>query len=171
MASRRQGFTLIELIIVVIIIGILAAISGPIMSGMKTKAICAEAVTTMGTIRTALKAYYVEFNDWPPIPDASPWVAWMDPEDFKRWLPGLNIDNLTGTYFGKECYYINPPLEIACFMDPKQMAGYQNSADPDDKKGIKYMGDFPHFLSYLKMYIGNGKIFQYYVSKSGYPSE
>ena len=51
---RKKGFTLLELLIVVIIIGILASIALPQYSATIEKARSGEAVINVGTIRVAL---------------------------------------------------------------------------------------------------------------------
>jgi len=59
-----QGFTLIELMIVIAIIGILAAIAIPNFMNYQCKAKQSEAKANLGNIRTAEEAYYAEYDNY-----------------------------------------------------------------------------------------------------------
>lgn len=73
MKVRRgtKGFTLIELLIVIAIIGILAAIAIPAYTGYTGKAKVAGVVHSMGAIKNAVVAYYVEAGSAPAAADAA----------------------------------------------------------------------------------------------------
>ncbi len=60
--NQRKGFTLIELMIVVAIIGILAAIAIPNFLRFQLKAKSSEGKTNLAAIRTAEQSYYSEFG-------------------------------------------------------------------------------------------------------------
>ena len=60
--DRKGGFTLIELMIVVAIIGILAAIAIPNFLRFQLKAKTSEGKTNIAAIRTAEQSYYSEFG-------------------------------------------------------------------------------------------------------------
>lgn len=74
-SKSKLGFTMIELMVVVIIVGVLAAIAIPIYTDYIRKARVSEANARFGDLLTAAKAYAQEFNDgdgsvdWPPVGD------------------------------------------------------------------------------------------------------
>ncbi len=67
---KEKGFTLIELMIVVAIIGILAAIAIPNFMNYQCKAKQSEAKSNLGAIRTAQEAYYSEKDNYATGNDA-----------------------------------------------------------------------------------------------------
>jgi type IV pilus assembly protein PilA len=62
--KRKGGFTLIELMIVVAIIGILAAIAIPNFLQFQLRSKTGEAKTNLAAIRTAEEGYFAEFNTY-----------------------------------------------------------------------------------------------------------
>lgn len=96
---RKRGFTLVEVMTVVIIIGILATIAVPVVRGRIKRAILTEAVTALGTIRTAERMYYVEYGCYQG-------TGYFDTGDRPS---GISEGDLDGTYFSEGCYYVSIP--------------------------------------------------------------
>jgi type IV pilus assembly protein PilA len=65
MKSLQKGFTLIELMIVVAIIGILAAVAIPAYQDYIARAQVSEAVSLLGSGKTPFAEYYASQGAWP----------------------------------------------------------------------------------------------------------
>ena len=68
--KSKKGFTLIELMVVVLIVGILAAVAIPILRGRIDAAKWSEGKAMMGSIATAIRAYHAEHGPTGTAPDA-----------------------------------------------------------------------------------------------------
>ena len=62
----RQGFTLVELMIVVSILGVLAAVAVPKFQTARAKAQAAAVIGSMRAIKIAATMYYDSAGTWPP---------------------------------------------------------------------------------------------------------
>jgi general secretion pathway protein G len=65
MPRHRSGFTLVELLLVLVILGILAALVLPKFSGRSEQARTTAAITQIATFKTALAAYEVDTGSYP----------------------------------------------------------------------------------------------------------
>ena len=61
---NKKGFTLVELVIVIVIVGILSIISVPVYRGYVEKAIMTEGKTLIGALGKAQLAYHVENEEF-----------------------------------------------------------------------------------------------------------
>lgn len=63
--SPRSGFTLVELLTVIAIIGILSAITFGVVKGVNERAAIGQAKAELGTLAQALEAYKRQYGDYP----------------------------------------------------------------------------------------------------------
>ena len=130
--SRKRGFTLIELMVVVLIVAVLAAVLVPMMRGRIDAAKWSEANAACAQIRTAIRAYVAEkgpnFSDW-----ANLQTNW-------RTLVGIPTQDLEGRYFtsvdysvtnieqiGDNAYFGSPAITVTG-SKPEAPAGTGNMA-------------------------------------------
>ncbi len=75
--KRQEGFTIVELLIVIVVIGILAAIVITTYAGIQAKARNAKRQTDLNSVQTNLEAYFQSNGHYPSYADLnSPtWVA------------------------------------------------------------------------------------------------
>jgi len=142
----KKAFTLVELLIVVMIIGILATLAVPQYQKMVERARAAEAIQTIGSIMRSVSRYYMEYGNYPRSGEFgdlysttdSPWggfvslfsTAGLDisPDETnpdRKWE--YIIQTWSGCWHGSDTDYtvVAHPHEIAA-----------NTSDPDEKARI-----------------------------------
>ncbi|MDI6906741.1 MAG: type II secretion system major pseudopilin GspG [Thermoanaerobacterales bacterium] len=66
-AGNEKGFTLIELMVVVIILGVLAAIAVPNFTGQTDRAKKGRAITELKSMKTIIDLYKMDNNEFPEV--------------------------------------------------------------------------------------------------------
>ena len=95
---KRKGFTLMEVLIVVIILGILATIAIPQFANMVKRARLAEAWTNLAAIRTAQSVYHLEHDTYAtPVANLSDLTLQNNGVNFTYATSGGATYNATAT--------------------------------------------------------------------------
>jgi len=112
--NKRSGFTIVELLVVIVVIGVLAAITIVSYSGISSKAIEASIQADLNNAAKKLKLYYTEYGKYPDSIDASKCPIPVDSKYCLKSSSSNSYANYAGTsstfYIeitnGSKCYSI-----------------------------------------------------------------
>jgi len=62
--KSMKGFTLVELVIVIVIVGILSVVAVPVYKGYTKKAMATEGKALLGAVNTSQKVYFAEWGNF-----------------------------------------------------------------------------------------------------------
>ena len=110
--SAQQGFTLIEIMVVVIIIGILAAIVAPNVIGRVDDAQIVKATAEISNIENAMKFYRLDNFAYPSSEQGIEALVTRpaDP-NIKNWKAGGYLERVPSDPWGNPYLYLNPGNE------------------------------------------------------------
>jgi general secretion pathway protein G len=134
-SRRAQGFTLIEVMVVVVILGLLAAIIVPKVMSRPDEARAVAAKADLAAINQALKLYRLDNTFYPSTeqglqalvqrPTTQPVPA--------NWKQGGYLDRMPKDPWGREYQYLNPgvrgEMDVFSFGADGQAGGEGNNAD------------------------------------------
>ena len=101
--KKQQGFTLIELMIVVAIIGILAAIAIPAYQDYTIRAQVSEGLNLSGGAKAAVSEFFMDRGDWPSDNTAAG-LATVDTQISGKYVVSVGVTDglITVTYGGDD---------------------------------------------------------------------
>lgn len=126
MPRRRRGFTLIEVLIVIIVTAILAGTMMAVMTKIRAKARATVIMGNMRTIQEATLLYYADTGQWFPESASEGWVGNRDAGTFL--LPYLDrklaarFSDADGQYFVwlfEDGGNPNPKYYVVCKVDDR----------------------------------------------------
>ncbi|MBN2565656.1 MAG: prepilin-type N-terminal cleavage/methylation domain-containing protein [Candidatus Eisenbacteria bacterium] len=98
MNRGHRGFTLIELMIVVIIVGVLAAVAIPLYQLIPERSMATEAEAGLGLVKNAMRSYYAEHHTYADASFADGASVTVG------GILGVSSIDLEGRYFSSNCY-------------------------------------------------------------------
>ena len=107
LASRQAGFTLLEIMVVVVILGILAAMIVPNFMDQPEKAKLTKAQSDVRNLESALNLYRLDNHAYPTT-DAGLEALVNKPAAAARWKEGGYIKSLPKDPWGNAYQYLNP---------------------------------------------------------------
>ena len=108
-AAGQLGFTLIEIMVVVVIIGILAALVGPRLFGQVDRARIEAAKAEISTIENAMKFYRLDNFTYPTSEQGiEALVTKPNDPNIKNYNPGGYLERIPKDPWGNPYVYLNP---------------------------------------------------------------
>lgn len=133
--TNQNGFTLIEVMIVVIIIGILATLVVPKLIGRQDQALVTKARHDISTLENALKLYRLDNYVYPSTDQGLEALVTKPagtPEP-RNWKKGGYVERLPKDPWGNDYLYLNPgvhgDIDISSLGADAQEGGDEMNAD------------------------------------------
>ena len=104
LASKRRGFTLVEILIVVIILGILAAIVIPQFTNASQNARESSLQSTLQTLRSQIQLYKLQHGDtlpnlvtdWTPLTGSTQWPTSGNGQSYGPYMQAIPTNSMNG---------------------------------------------------------------------------
>jgi general secretion pathway protein G len=112
-SPHAGGFTLIEIMVVIVILGVLAALVVPSVLSRTDDARIVAAKTDLGAIRQALKLYRLDNQRYPTTEQGLTALATKptEPPVPPNWKPGGYLEKVPLDPWGRPYQYLNPGLK------------------------------------------------------------
>jgi prepilin-type N-terminal cleavage/methylation domain-containing protein/prepilin-type processing-associated H-X9-DG protein len=108
-ARGQSGFTLVELMIVVVVVGILASVAIPMYQLAAERSKATEADSGLGAIRSAMRVYYAEHGTYVN-------ASFVDGSQVTvGGVLSVKDSDLLGRYFSSPCYTFDGAPTAAAF--------------------------------------------------------
>ena len=107
--SKIRGFTLIEIMVVVVIIGLLAAVIVPQVVGQVEKARVSKAQQDIASLETALTMFKLDNSKYPGTDQGLQSLV-VQPSDptIRHWKPGGYVKRVQKDPWGNDYQYVYP---------------------------------------------------------------
>ena len=108
-ARRSRGFTLIEIMVVIVIIGLLAAFIVPTVIGKVDEAKVAKAKGDIQALEAALSIFYLDNSKYPTTEQGLKALV-QQPNDptIRHWKPGGYLERVSKDPWGNDYQYVLP---------------------------------------------------------------
>ena len=135
---NERAFTLIELMIVVIIVGILAAVAIPLYRVIPERSMSTEATAALGLVKNAMRTYYAEHGSYADASFQDGALVTVG------GVLAVSPIDLEGRHFSEECYTFDGDAEPSTFTvqcDGSQSTAMSSSGVSSVLKTINQNGD------------------------------
>lgn len=131
--QRQRGFTLIEIMVVVVILGILAALIVPNVMGQAGKAKVGTTKAALSQVSGALKTFKLDNNRYPTTAEGLNALV-SKPANVKTWPEGGYLPKAPKDGWDNDLQYVTPgsngrPFDLYSFGADGQEGGEGENAD------------------------------------------